>query len=262
MSLLSCIITQVVYWLDWYNGPDPGRAPRNDGNRHALGSYYGYGGEYKESYSGGTMAYDGWNLCVVCKIEHNYLNSTYVLLRGLCKKTQFDNVYFPRFGDDNLDMYYGGYDSMIEYDVERGVWIMSRSYKSTVWAESKSDYGTLALGNHKWTIYNDTDCGEDGETKTLTLSTCTTNQFTCDEGTCIKIDQRCDGNTDCDDQSDEVGCQSLSVRKSYKKDDPPPPYAVFKGKDFVQVNISTVFIILQGRLIKFLYLKTNIVTLM
>ena len=135
-------------------------------------------------------------------------------------------MYFPRFCDNNLVIYYGGYDSIIEYDLERSVWIMYITFKPSIWAEFKSSYGTLALGNQKWTIYNDTDCGADEVTKTLSLSTCNSHQFTCDEGTCINIDQSCDGSTDCDDQSDEVGCQSLSEKKSYKKEDPPPPNIV------------------------------------
>ena len=237
------------YWLDWFNGPDPSRAPRNDVNRWVLSSYYGVGGEYNESYVGETMDCSGCLNCITCKIEHNYLNSTYVNLRGLCSVTKFDKVFFPRFADNNLVMYYGGYDSVIEYNLEREMWELYVTFKPTIFAESKSLYGTLALGNQKWTIYNDTDCSSDTETKTLTLSTCTTDQFTCDEGTCIGIDLRCDGNTDCDDQSDEVGCNSLNIGKSYKKNDPPPPYFVFKDREYVLVNISTVFIVLQGKLI-------------
>ena len=38
------------YWLDWYKGPDPTRAPVTDDNRYALLSYYGFGGEYNFFY--------------------------------------------------------------------------------------------------------------------------------------------------------------------------------------------------------------------
>ena len=165
-------------------------------------------------------------------------------LRGLCAETMFDQVFIPRFGADNLIMYYGNFDSIIAYDVKRGMWVMNVTYTTSVRAESNSSYGSLALGNLQ---YNDTECTQDGET--ITLSTCTTNQFTCDDGFCIGIDSRCNGDTDCDDQSDEVGCQSISVGKSYKKDDSPPPYAMFDEKELVQVNFSTIFIHIQGKTI-------------
>ena len=144
-------------------------------------------------------------------------------------------------------MYYGNFDTIIEYDLSRGMWVMNLTYTSSIRAESKSDYGSLALGNLQWTVYNDTKCTQNGETITLTLSTCTTNQFTCNDGDCIRIDLRCNGDTDCDDQSDEVGCRSISLGKSYSKDDPPPTYAIFKEREIVQVNFSTIFILIQGK---------------
>lgn len=52
------------------------------------------------------------------------------------------------------------------------------------------------------------------------------NQYTCDDGTCIMMDQRCDGVTDCreDDHggSDEHGCDILTIDEvSYRKADAP-----------------------------------------
>ena len=74
--------------------------------------------------------------CITCKIEHNYLNSTYVNLRGLCTLTKFDKIFFPRFANNNLVMYYGGYDSIIEYNLEREMWELYVSFKPTIFAES------------------------------------------------------------------------------------------------------------------------------
>ena len=178
------------YWLDWYAGPDPTRAPVTDDTRKVLLSYYGFGGEYKRSYIAGSMTYSGLTYCVTCKIEHNYLNSTYINLRGLCSETKFDQVFIPRFGADNLLMYYGNFDTIIEYDLSRDMWVMNLTYTASKRAESSSSYGSLALGNIQWTVYNDTKCTQNGETITLTLSTCTTNQFTCNDGHCIEIDLR------------------------------------------------------------------------
>ncbi len=35
---------------------------------------------------------------------------------------------------------------------------------------------------------------------------CNVGEFACDNGVCINSSWRCDGNADCDDHSDEIGC--------------------------------------------------------
>ena len=64
-------------------------------------------------------------------------------------------------GADNLIMYYGNFDSIIAYDVKRGMWVMNVTYTTSVRAESNSSYGSLALGNLQWTMYNDTECTQE-----------------------------------------------------------------------------------------------------
>ena len=64
------------------------------------------------------------------------------------------------------------------------------------------------------------------------------NQFTCNDGSCIGMEQRCDEVNDCtgDDDSDERGCEILSIDSaSYRKEYPPIPT---RGKKVdVHVNI-------------------------
>ena len=42
-----------------------------------------------------------------------------------------------------------------------------------------------------------------GAPRTLTLTTCFPDKFTCDDGSCIRINQRCNLAVDCRDGSDE-----------------------------------------------------------
>ena len=47
-------------------------------------------------------------------------------------------------------------------------------------------------------------------------------EFTCDDGTCISIDQRCDEISNCLDDSDEDRCEIVIIDgTSYRKQHPP-----------------------------------------
>ena len=49
------------------------------------------------------------------------------------------------------------------------------------------------------------------------LATCTSDQFTCDNGLCLEASRECDGENDCGDNSDER-CSSSSSSSSSGKD--------------------------------------------
>ena len=142
--------------------------------------------------------------------------------------------------------FYGDKSTVIEYVPGKKTWYMMRSYDQQVIAESSASYGSLVIGNHEWTISNDSKCSLKTETKTLTLTSCSVNQYTCDDGLCININLRCNGDNDCDDKSDEIQCRKVNIDKSYAKHFPPPPYKSIDSKDFVQVNVSTSVLLIQG----------------
>ena len=45
----------------------------------------------------------------------------------------------------------------------------------------------------------------EGAKRSLTLTTCFPDKFTCDDGSCVRINQRCNLAVDCRDESDEKG---------------------------------------------------------
>ena len=52
-----------------------------------------------------------------------------------------------------------------------------------------------------------------GTPLTLSLSSCLDSEFTCSEGSCVALSNRCDMQLDCPDESDEKDCQKLLRNK-------------------------------------------------
>ncbi|MCL4142495.1 UNVERIFIED_CONTAM: hypothetical protein GTU68_026898 [Idotea baltica] len=57
----------------------------------------------------------------------------------------------------------------------------------------------------------------------MTLSACGDGEFTCQDGTCIALEKRCNLKLECPDQSDESECTLIDVPTGYKNTIPPPP---------------------------------------
>ena len=235
---------ELPYWVYWYPGPRPTRAPIVDSNRTTIAGYWNIGGEYNKTFRG-AWGLD-WGGCVACRIYHTFERNTFFKLRGLCSSTLFDETYIPRF-ENMFIKFYGHKSTVIEYVPTKKTWFMFKSYDPKVIAESTATYGSLVIGNHEWTISNDSECSLNTVKKTLTLTSCSVNQYTCNDGLCININLRCNGDNDCDDKSDEIQCRKVNIDKSYAKHFTPPPYESIDGVDLVQVNISTTVLLIQGK---------------
>ena len=132
-------------------------------------------------------------------------------LRGLCKEEVMDTQYkFAEHGKGSVD--WGRYDGAAPRDyVGPKGWVISQNMTDDVWTMSHYFYTSLTLtmvdkdmlpvGRHKWKVENNV-CNE-GETSyaVLLLSGCKEGEFTCDDGKCLDITQRCN--------SIEVSCCTL-----------------------------------------------------
>ena len=126
-------------------------------------------------------------------------------IRGLCKESVMDIQY--KFADhkpldqgENLSPPQWGKDNTRGYVGPKG-WTISRDPQDQLWKIKHSSYDELSLtmldrdalpvGKHKWRVENNV-CNQ-GETndETLMISGCQENQFTCDDGKCLNITQRC-----------------------------------------------------------------------
>ncbi|XP_053647998.2 uncharacterized protein [Cherax quadricarinatus] len=186
---------------------------------------------FKGSRSIVSYAYGKWvprpcNLerCIACHFEE----LPFVRIRGLCGKSEFDREYFL-LQDNNTVVFIGAYYSFITkhlptknstFSGNFGYWHITRYDKLSITAKltmkSPTHYPT---GLNKWIISNDV-CGE--QEVTLRMTSCKDQQFSCDDGTCIRLRERCDMEVNCPDGSDEVSCRFLVIPEGYNKMTPPP----------------------------------------
>ena len=105
---------------------------------------------------------------------------------------------------------------------------------SNVTAMSSASFASFTLGKHNWTINGDRGCGfGENYTKELKMSGCTEGKFTCNDGQCVRMDQRCNQVPDCEDESDERNCRILELKDGYNKEVPP-----INSSDPVNVSVS------------------------
>ena len=75
-----------------------------------------------------------------------------------------------------------------------------------------------------------------GDDIQLTLSQCYPGKFTCDSGQCIPLQQRCNIELNCEDQSDENNCSGLKLGNDYATE--KMPVSVTAKPTMIYINIS------------------------
>ena len=122
---------------------------------------------------------------LTCACQHP--RQMYLKLRGLCPQSNIDRFYVPR-NQRGAVQFIGLMNSIMEFDKNTLSWKLTDHLKDTR-AVSKASLASYVLGSQNWTIENDNvECSFEGEAynKMLKLTGCQEQEFTCDDGQCIR----------------------------------------------------------------------------
>ena len=101
-----------------------------------------------------------------------------------------------RNGRDGFITYIGKRNTVISYRPDTREWHMTLVNNNNISAVTEAAMSSLAMGRHLWLVRGDAGCQRRETEMTLSLTTCGRDQFTCDSGLCISIDER-QGGLEC-----------------------------------------------------------------
>ena len=140
-----------------------------------------------------------------------------ITLRGFCRDKNGHSLIREHFtpkqepNDPGNMILLGLKASRIEYNEKTSQWILTDA-NSNLTAVSRAPKDSYVLGKHEWTISNVYECSKGKPyTTMLKLTGCKEGEFTCDNGQCIKMEERCNQVPDCRDEEDEDGCQLIHL---------------------------------------------------
>ena len=143
----------------------------------------------------------------------------HIVLRGLCKETIFDRDYIARMTEDGSLRYTGHHTSFISYNSQERVWLLYDRLHSQSQAISQSSESSLLLGLHTFDMagVREDKCavGRRDSLVRLKLTACGDGKFTCNDGECVSMEERCNQISNCRDRSDEENCQVVVMEENY-----------------------------------------------
>ena len=170
-------------------------------------------------------------LCTICSISQTPVFT----IKGLSQQESkiHLNYYLVHNKSHQIDMYesYKDKQKMLLKDDEWQINVECTTIKLKK--------GINLLGRQEWDWYENSCNSKTFRKRNLTISVCGFGQeFTCNTGSCVPIDKRCDGIKDCLDVSDEEQCSRIDIPSSYEKINPPPQKIGSKETFLVYTNVT------------------------
>ena len=166
-------------------------------------------------------------ICFSCRGKSPIL--TTLSLRGLCLESQFDRNYILATDDSALLFYQGDRHTNITFSDGRWRMTATRTREGSnergtpVSATSGSERNSLLLGRHQFLFESDAQCtSQRNFLQWVVLTSCKENEFTCRDGSCIRMERRCDKIIHCpNDSSDEEECVMVLFPATYRQEFAP-----------------------------------------
>ena len=158
----------------------------------------------------------GFDFTLGCLCE--YQTQPLIHLRGFCPYSRIEHMRFTivqSVMNPNEIIMVGRQSAQIRYNLELNQWIFS-DHRLNVTARSWASQKSFALGKQNWRISGDQyPCPKEVYDIQMKLTGCKQDEFTCDDGQCIDMVERCDQRPQCQDESDELSCKILVLQHGY-----------------------------------------------
>ena len=152
--------------------------------------------------------------CDVCEVP---TPTRKMHVRGLCSASLFDRDYTYVINENGKPMFLGYRSSVIFYDEDVLGWVWFDRKDNRSVAISQSPEASLFVGVHEvdFAGVKDDKCHsgprEASRVKQVKMTSCSKGEFTCNDGQCIDMEERCDQTTNCLDKSDEENCRMVNM---------------------------------------------------
>ncbi|XP_068203413.1 uncharacterized protein [Palaemon carinicauda] len=232
-----------LFWLG-FNGDLATGTWRNLRDRRPI-EWFNFLSQYKtvtnESQCAATVSHDpykwascpcGIEVCTLC----NFTIHPELRLRGPCKISLLDRTFSFRENDKYDLVFDGVWHTMIMFENNNWV-IKSRLYEEITGTMILKRKGEYPVGVHEWKISGDR-CTQE-KTKFL-LTSCNKDQYTCNDGSCIPKDARCDLSVHCIDESDEIDCSVVELPPGYSQRIPPPSVQAEPLPVYISFNVTSI----------------------
>ena len=149
--------------------------------------------------------------CPICRVPAK----TALNLQGFCKNSSIDRFFVLESNQELL----GFMQNKMVWAEETSRWEIVNVFTSQTEAflNASRDF---PLGTHPWHLADGSKCSDPGQewrSLNLHIKVEQPGQFCCNNGNCYSSDWKCDGDKDCDDESDEVDCDLIIVPATYNK---------------------------------------------